>query len=540
MIHRRFTTSRLGTTGAALLALTTAACGGPQEAADADADFEGIPELGQPLTACGATITFSSATGALSVAFPGGSPTCIIAKRVSDCAILVSGVQQKDAVTNVLPTSTTVKTIAVTGGAGNADTLIIDFANGTFSPGTATVVGITVASTVENFKFRGQSGVDTVTLGITGTVVGMAAATVNKDITIDTVVASTLTFALGAGKDVFSTGGNTAVGTTLTKDVTVYGGEGDDTFNEGATANGKATIYGGPGIDTVSYALRTAALTVDLDNAADDGDGAANAGAGEDDNIRDDVDVVTGGSLGDTFTPGANPVTFNGGAGDDTCADGVIKTVSTVFVGGAGTDTYTYAGRANAVTITMGAGANDGETDELDNIDATVEQVVGGGGADTITGGTGNDTITGGAGADTLNGGGGDDVFNMGAAADGNDLVSGGAGVDTVDYSGRGAALTIALDATGTPLNGTDSGAAGEADELSTDLENVIGAPGFANTITGNASNNEIIGSSAIDTINSGGGDDTVEGKGAVDVVDCGAGDDVAICAGCTLTACEL
>ena len=80
----------------------------------------------------------------------------------------------------------------------------------------------------------------------------------------------------------------------------------------------------------------------------------------------------------------------------------------------------------------------------------TIENAIGGGGADTILGNAANNLLTGGGGNDTLSGAAGDDILGGGA---GDDLLTGGAGTDTALYAspldhyaitaGGGSSLTI-------------------------------------------------------------------------------------------------
>ena len=89
------------------------------------------------------------------------------------------------------------------------------------------------------------------------------------------------------------------------------------------------------------------------------------------------------------------------------------------------THTVTYAARSNAVTVTVGSGADDGEGSET-TLPRLFENVTGGSGAESppvtvapmsCTGGGAIDTLTGGAGTDTLNGDAGGDTLNGGADA---------------------------------------------------------------------------------------------------------------------------
>ncbi len=87
---------------------------------------------------------------------------------------------------------------------------------------------------------------------------------------------------------------------------TLIGGPGDDTenggnnqdfFKEEAAANGADDFVGGGSpYDTLDYGQRSVGVTVDLDGVADDGQPAA-----ENDNAHSDIEIVNGGSGGDTL-----------------------------------------------------------------------------------------------------------------------------------------------------------------------------------------------------------------------------------------------
>ena len=100
----------------------------------------------------------------------------------------------------------------------------------------------------------------------------------------------------GAGNDQFTSGYDTVPDT-------LEGGPGADTYatqgryeNGFVAGDGPDVFAGGDGPDKVDYSGRTHAVTVDLDDEADDGQ------AGEGDRIRADVEAITGGQGGDTLT----------------------------------------------------------------------------------------------------------------------------------------------------------------------------------------------------------------------------------------------
>jgi Ca2+-binding RTX toxin-like protein len=109
---------------------------------------------------------------------------------------------------------------------------------------------------------------------------------------------------------------------------TLEGGDGDDVFDEGDDANGGDSFAGGAGVDAVTYAARSASVTVSVD-------GVANDGQGESDNVGSDVERLVGGSGDDTLTGGAGHETLEGGPGADTLSGGAGDDI---LEGGAGTD----------------------------------------------------------------------------------------------------------------------------------------------------------------------------------------------------------
>ncbi|WP_330273606.1 hypothetical protein OG205_43680 [Lentzea sp. NBC_00516] len=100
-----------------------------------------------------------------------------------------------------------------------------------------------------------------------------------------------------------------------------------------------------------------------------------------------------------------------------------------------------------------------------------------GGGNDVVVGLGGNDTVCLGAGDDRFEGGAGNDTMVSDAAADGADMFIGSPdnpfnGVDTVLYSGRTTPVTVTLD------GNANDGAAGERDNIASDVTRVVGGSG--------------------------------------------------------------
>ncbi|MBX3209345.1 MAG: calcium-binding protein [Labilithrix sp.] len=537
--------------GTFLLAATIAACASaPENTSPEKIDLDDpLAGMEQSLTPLATQCTFNKTTGLMTVSIASGE-TAVIARSAADSAILQNGQPCDNPVT-----ATTLKKITVTGSAGD-DTLLLDFTNGLFALGTTSAAssGISVdlgAGTGDKLAIKGTTAADNFNFGAASILLNTDA---NRDITYANV--ESFVVSLGDGDDVYTSAGGGAAGAVFGQAIAVFGGPGNDTFHQGAAATVSETISGGTGTDTVSYASRSAAVTVTIGAGANDG------AASENDDIMSDVEVVTGGAGDDSLTaatgvgatlnggPGNDTLvgdsgndTLNGGPGndtlrgkagndvmngddgDDTFDEESAENGGDIMNGGAGIDTVDYSARTNALVVTMdGAAANDGESGEKDNVKGDIENIKGGSGDDTITGNALSNVITGGPGNDTLSGGAGDDVFPQGSAADGNDTISGGAGVDKVDYSGRSADITAALDGV------TASGdlAASEADILGTDIENLEGGAGD-DVLTGNASANELVGNAGDDTLHGLGGDDTIEGGAGDDVINCGSGFDVTV-----------
>lgn len=371
------------------------------------------------------------------------------------------------------------------------------------------------------------------------------------------------TFTGGAGSDILNGGGgndslsggngNDTFETSAGLD-SMVGGAGNDLFLAGSVGDGADNVDGGTGTDTADYSSRSAAVGIDLDNVADDGQ------AGELDNVRDTIEIGKGGSGNDSLVGtscintfqgnngndvlsgagGASPAlcasrTFSdddvleGGAGNDTLnglnGEDLMRggAGADAFNGGAGTDTADFSSESSATrTITIDGAANDGASGEGDNVALDVEIVVGSPGndsitgrddrADTLRGGPGNDTLTGLGGNDSLSGETGGDTFEQSDEPDGADALSGGDGVDTVDYNERSSseAVTVSIDGV---ANDGDQPVGSENDNVLTDVENVRGSAG-SDTIIGSLGPNTLMGGAGSDTVSGSGGDDELHGRG--------------------------
>jgi Ca2+-binding RTX toxin-like protein len=145
--------------------------------------------------------------------------------------------------------------------------------------------------------------------------------------------------------------------------------------------------------------------------------------------------IITGNSGNNIIEGGAGNDTMNGGAGDDTYvfnidvalgSDSITETIN------AGSDTILFNGNT-AVNINLATTTNQIVNANLVLKIVEVENITGGGGADTILG---NNL------ANILSGGGGNDILNGGA---GNDILVGGTGNDLFGFGGTGLTSTAAI-----------------------------------------------------------------------------------------------
>ena len=234
------------------------------------------------------------------------------------------------------------------------------------------------------------------------------------------------------------------------------GGAGDDLLDGGPGAD---DLIGGPGADRATYAGRVAPVTVNLTDLGGDGE------AGENDDIADDVEKVSGGE--------GNDILIGDGA-------------ASIFGGGGGVDTIDGGGGFDLLH-------GDDGNDNLNGGSGT-DQVFGDGGNDALLGGADNDTLHGGAGNDSLDGATGADVLN------GND------GTDTANYSARSSALDIALD--GAPNDGQSN----EGDLVKTDVESVTSGSGNDTINSADGKAGKIACGRGTDTVSSRDASDTIDG----------------------------
>ncbi len=249
------------------------------------------------------------------------------------------------------------------------------------------------------------------------------------------------------------------------------GGDGADFLSGGAGAD---SIDGGAGSDTVSFAGSSAGVVASLAT----GTGSAGDAAGD---TYVNVENLTGGDGNDTLVGNGTDNVLDGGAGDDLLIGGASLTGDTL-IGGAGSDTVSYAASVGAVTASLAAGSGS----------------AGDAAGDTYSG---IENLTGGAGADTLIGDGNDNVLTGGG---GGDALVGGGGIDTASYAGATSRVIAALDP------GLADFQEGDAfGDTFSQIENLLGSD-HDDILFGNSGDNVLDGGLGDDALNAGAGDDTI------------------------------
>lgn len=206
-----------------------------------------------------------------------------------------------------------------------------------------------------------------------------------------TAVTTSVVVDLGDGNDYLGSG-------VFSRPSTVYGGLGNDTIHSGFGSDvvdagagtdtidgwwgddvidggdGADSIAGNTGRDKVTYASRTAGVSVSLDGTANDG------ATGEGDNVAASVEDLIGGAGNDALTGDDDANTIFGGAGNDSLSgQGDVDSLEggagvDAHSGGAGVDTIA-ARDGTAETVACGTEADVATVDYADTVDADCEAV---------------------------------------------------------------------------------------------------------------------------------------------------------------------
>jgi Ca2+-binding RTX toxin-like protein len=220
--------------------------------------------------------------------------------------------------------------------------------------------------------------------------------------------------------------------------LTIDGGSGNDTYLGGMARGGasRTTFLGGSGLDTASYVNADRFVRVSLD------DGIADGRPGDTDNIRSDVERLTGSRFPDTLTGSeadnvidgrTGPDVVGGLGGNDTFPEGEFATGADDLSGGAGRDTVSYGQRRADISVDLDSVADDGAAGEGDNVRADVEVVSSGSGDDVLIGNSAANELSSTAGSDRFEGRGGADALSaLDGLDDGDDTLLGNGGNDTI------------------------------------------------------------------------------------------------------------
>lgn len=237
-------------------------------------------------------------------------------------------------------------------------------------------------------------------------------------------------------------------------------------------------------------------------------------GGGGDDYLSggDNDDNGTGGLWGgfgaDILVGGAGADALYGEDGDDLLivdagANGASDGFTDTLDGGNGSDTVSFERFTGAVTFSLAASSNYGDT--VTNI----ENVSGSAFGDTITGNATANALKGLVGDDTVNGGDGDDVLEGGSGAD---ILSGGNGLDFASYAGSAGGVYV--DLTTAEVFGGDA-----VGDTFSGIENLRGSR-YSDHFKGNAGANRLEGLRGDDWFVATTGSDVYDGGDGTDIVD--------------------
>jgi hypothetical protein len=128
------------------------------------------------------------------------------------------------------------------------------------------------------------------------------------------------------------------------------GGAGNDTFRQDSAPEGGDRLDGEGGTDAVYYGTRTTAVTVNLNNVADDG------AAGEGDNVLLTVENVTGGAGNDKVSGSTVANRLSGAGGNDELRG---RGGNDQLFGGPGSDRLYGDGDSDTLNLVDGVSGND-------------------------------------------------------------------------------------------------------------------------------------------------------------------------------------
>jgi Ca2+-binding RTX toxin-like protein len=401
------------------------------------------------------------------------------------------------------PEVDTVDTVTVSDTSNGTTTFTIDLSGGPFEPG-ATTAGEGTSPEIEfqvnlggQFPDRlivvGTGGADDVVFSGAGiNLNGGETPTVDTDVTPSGV--EEFEVLAGAGPDTVS--GNPTFGGAFGSKLILRGQEGIDDLTGGT---GPDELFGGPGADVLDGVGGADRVSGEGDTDVLDG------GAGGDDLFGGGgIDALDGEAGEDRLDGGDGADLEEGGLDDDAFDQGPAANGADVLDGNLGLDVASYDLRTANLLVTVGAPGGDGQLGEGDDVQATVEAVIGGSGDDTLVGAAvEDDVLRGGPGGDTLQGGTGDDTLDGDA---GNDNLNGQGGEDSASFFG-------APPVNANLLTGQSSG---DGTDTLTGLENADGGS-HGDTLIGDAAANVLAGRGGGDVLSGGAEDDDLVGGDGAD-----------------------
>ncbi len=353
----------------------------------------------------------------------------------------------------------------------------------------------------------------------------------------------------GSGNDYVLTGGGADSLTGGAGNDTLDGGTGDDVMTGGLgddqflvdSAGDVIVEASGQGTDT-AWITAAGPVTISANveiirfygggNLVTGGDSGeqlvANAALSSTLNGGGGDDVLWGSALDNTMNGGSGDDIIRGQSGGGTWSGGlgndqfVVGNLNTILVENFGEGLDTAWVTINGYTV--------GPNIETIYLAGTATQVTGGATsaqivanplfASNLQGGGCDDVLWGSSFADTLDGGAGNDILR---GQGGTDVMRGGLGDDIYVVLDPGASIIENV------AEGYDTAWIGLAANISFTLAANVergNLSGAANTLTGNAMNNVLVGDAVASTLNGGAGDDMLFGSGFADVFVGGTGND--------------
>jgi serralysin len=155
-----------------------------------------------------------------------------------------------------------------------------------------------------------------------------------------------------------------------------YGGGGHDAMDG---RGGADQFNGGPGVDLVTYESRLTRVVVSMNGVADDGTPPTAATLGEHDNVKKDIEALTGGQGNDTLYGNELANRINGAGGNDVVWAGLGNDL---LIGGRGNDELhgqdgddTFQTRDGQIDHLFGGGGHDRANEDDVDVTNSIEEL---------------------------------------------------------------------------------------------------------------------------------------------------------------------